>query len=205
MRFSGQHRRDTRHTRGAQASVPRLPLQRRLPVVHRSGGHHLLGLRPGQVGCGPRDGGHSRPAEGARVPDAHHPQQGRHRQARGVVARPGRPHLEHLAIDVLRPAAADVHHLAVDPSLPGWCSRPPAARPGARLFARPAHSHRQAHRAQDRQRTSFCGEYSGVCVIFTITLLGEGAIGQFHKNLQWIFEYVIEMSIHNQFKNHFLL
>lgn len=150
MNFSGQHRWDTRHTRGTQAGLARLPLQRRMPVVYRSCRHHLSGVRPSQVGCRPRDRGHSRSAEGARVPDAHHFEQGGHGEARRAVARTGRSHLEHFAADVVGSAATYVYHIVVDASLPGWCTGTSASGPGTCLLARPTYGHRQAHRTQDR-------------------------------------------------------
>jgi len=61
---AGEHRGDPGDIGNAQARGPRVPVQRRVPVVHRQGRRDILGVRPGEAGRRPGDRGDTGPAEG---------------------------------------------------------------------------------------------------------------------------------------------
>lgn len=67
FRFAGEHRRDPRDIGDAQARGSRVPVQRRVPVVHRQGRHDIPGVRPGEIGRRPGNRGDIGPAQRQRV------------------------------------------------------------------------------------------------------------------------------------------
>lgn len=55
--LSGKHRRNSGYLRNSEASSTLISLQRCVPVVHRSSGHNIFGLRSRQVGRRSRNRG----------------------------------------------------------------------------------------------------------------------------------------------------
>ena len=95
----------------------RLPLQRGVPVVHRSRWSDLPGVRPHQAGRGRRAGDAFQADEGPRVPDPSHPQQGRQPLHPGTDAGLRGPILEHGTFNQRHRAPSGLCQLLLAPGL----------------------------------------------------------------------------------------